>query len=158
MFLFASRETDYVAWKPGERAPPQPLRFFCALSLVAQPLWTLLDVPGLLTFSEVSRPPASRDLNTPHGRTVTMCARLKGGAPSVPRDWFCRVCQRGGCGPARLDFFRCGCKYRLVIRLRKVPSVSVKVWNGSLSRNLKGPHTKTSSSPKKEPDGRALFN
>ena len=39
-----------------------------------------------------------------------MCARLKGGAPTFPGEWFCQVCQRGGCWPARTHCFRCGCK------------------------------------------------
>ena len=39
-----------------------------------------------------------------------MCARLKGGAPSIPGEWFCQVCQRGGCWPARTHCFRCGQK------------------------------------------------
>ena len=42
--------------------------------------------------------------------TVTMCARLKGGAPAIPGEWFCQVCQRGGCWPARTNCFRCCCK------------------------------------------------
>ena len=30
--------------------------------------------------------------------TVVMCARLKGGAPAIPGEWFCQVCQRAGAG------------------------------------------------------------
>ena len=39
-----------------------------------------------------------------------MCARLRGGAPTIPGEWFCQVCQRGGCWPARTHCFRCGCR------------------------------------------------
>ena len=42
--------------------------------------------------------------------TVVMSSRLKGGAPTIPGEWFCQVCQRGGCWPARTHCFRCGCK------------------------------------------------
>ena len=42
--------------------------------------------------------------------TIVMCARLKGGAPAIPGEWFCQVCQRGGCWPARTHCFRCGQK------------------------------------------------
>ena len=42
--------------------------------------------------------------------TIVMCARLKGGAPTIPGEWFCQVCQRGGCWPARTHCFRCGQK------------------------------------------------
>ena len=35
---------------------------------------------------------------------------LKGGAPAVPGERFCQVCQRGGCWQARMNCFGCGCK------------------------------------------------
>ena len=55
------------------------------------------------------------DLSMPHGLlrddVITMHGRLVGGAPPprVPGEWFCQVCQRGGCWPARSSCFRCGC-------------------------------------------------
>ena len=51
----------------------------------------------------------------PHGLSrddvLAVHARLAGGAPPprVPGEWFCKVCQRGGCWPARASCFRCGC-------------------------------------------------
>ena len=50
----------------------------------------------------------------PHGLSrddvLTVHAGLAGGAhPHVQGEWYCNVCQRGGCWPARASCFRCGC-------------------------------------------------
>ena len=53
-------------------------------------------------------------LSSPHGLSrddvLTVHAGLAGGAPPprVPGEWYCNVCQRGGCWPARMTCFRCG--------------------------------------------------
>ena len=64
-------------------------------------------------YCHVNGSPLSPD-SSPHclyrDCTIVMCARLKGGAPSIPGEWFCQVCQRGGCWPARTHCFRCGQK------------------------------------------------
>ena len=71
------------------------------------------QIPQHHRYCHVSGSPLSHD-SAPHilhrDCTIVMCARLKGGAPTIPGEWFCHVCQRGGCWPARTHCFRCGCR------------------------------------------------
>ena len=69
---------------------------------------------------------------------VMVSARLLGGA-SVPDEWFCQVCERGWCRPARLDCFRCGCKQGellAIAHLIKVLLWSVRGWSGRHRKEL----------------------
>ena len=73
----------------------------------------ITQIPQHHWYCHVNGSPLSPD-SSPHclyrDCTIVMCARLKGGAPSIPGEWFCQVCQRGGCWPARTHCFRCGQK------------------------------------------------
>ena len=74
----------------------------------------LVHIPRHLWYVRANGKPLP-DLSMPHGLlrddVVTMHGRLAGGAPPprVPGEWFCQVCQRGGCWPATSSCFRCGC-------------------------------------------------
>ena len=73
----------------------------------------LVHIPRHLWYARANGKPLP-DLSMPHGLLrddiVTMHGRLAGGAPPprVPGEWFCQVCQRGGCWPVRTSCFRCG--------------------------------------------------
>ena len=72
----------------------------------------LVHIPLHIWYARANGKPLP-DLFMPHGLlrdVVTMHGRLAGGAPPprVPGEWFCQVCQRGGCWPARSSCFRCG--------------------------------------------------
>ena len=73
----------------------------------------LVHIPRHLWYARANGKPLP-DLSMPHGLLrddiVTMHGRLAGGAlpPRVPGEWFCQVCQRGGCWPVRSSCFRCG--------------------------------------------------
>ena len=73
----------------------------------------LVHIPRHLWYARANGKPLP-DPSMPHGLLrddiVTMHGRLAGGAPppSVPGEWFCQVCQRGGCWPVRTSCFRCG--------------------------------------------------
>ena len=70
----------------------------------------LVHIPRHLWYVRANGKPLP-DLSMPHGLlrddVITMHGRLVGGAPPprVPGEWFCRVCQRGGCWPARSYLF-----------------------------------------------------
>ena len=74
----------------------------------------LVHIPRHLRYFRANGKPLL-DFFMPHGllrdEVVTMHGRLAGGAPPprVPGEWFCQVCHRGGCWPARSSCFRCGC-------------------------------------------------
>ena len=85
----------------------------CTTSELLQRIEMLSGVPQRYWYCRVNGS-ALPQCEAGHGlqrdSTVTMCARLKGGAPAILGEWFCQVCQRGGCWPARTDCFRCNCK------------------------------------------------
>ena len=85
----------------------------CSTSELLQRIEEVTQIPQQHWYCHVNGSPLPHG-NAPHGLhrdcTVVMCARLKGGAPTIPGEWFCQVCQRGGCWPARTHCFRCGCK------------------------------------------------
>ena len=85
----------------------------CSTSELLQRIEEVTQIPQQHWYCHVNGSPLPQG-SPPHGLhrdcTVVMCARLKGGAPTIPGEWFCQVCQRGGCWPARTHCFRCGCK------------------------------------------------
>ena len=85
----------------------------CSTSELLQRIEEVTQIPQQHWYCHVNGSPLPQG-SAPHGLhrdcTVVMCARLKGGAPTIPGEWFCQVCQRGGCWPARTHCFRCGCK------------------------------------------------
>ena len=85
----------------------------CSTSELLQRIEEVMQIPQQHWYCHVNGSPLPHG-NAPHGLhrdcTVVMCARLKGGAPTIPGEWFCQVCQRGGFWPARTHCFRCGCK------------------------------------------------
>ena len=85
----------------------------CSTSELLQRIEEVMRVPQQHWYCHVNGSPLPHS-SAPHGLqrdcTVVMCARLKGGAPTIPGEWFCQVCQRGGCWPARTHCFRCCCK------------------------------------------------
>ena len=85
----------------------------CSTSELLRRIEEVSQIPQQHWYCHVNGSPLSPG-TAPHGLhrdcTIVMCARLKGGAPTIPGEWFCQVCQRGGCWPARTHCFRCGCK------------------------------------------------
>ena len=85
----------------------------CSTSELLQRIEEVTQIPQQYWYCHVNGSPLPQG-SAPHGLhrdcTVVMCALLKGGAPIIPGEWFCQVCQRGGCRPARTHCFRCGCK------------------------------------------------
>ena len=85
----------------------------CSTSELLQRIEEVTQIPQQYWYCHVNGSPLPQG-SAPHGLhrdcTVVMCARLKGGAPTIPGEWFCQVCQRGGCWPARTHCFRRGCK------------------------------------------------
>ena len=85
----------------------------CSTCELLQRIEDATQIPQQNWYCHVNGSPLPQG-RAPHGLhrdcTVVMCARLKGGAPTIPGEWFCQVCQRGGCWPARTHCFRCGCK------------------------------------------------
>ena len=84
-----------------------------SISDLLQRIEEVTQIPQHHWYCHVNGSPLSPD-SAPHclhrDCTIVMCARLKGGAPTIPGEWFCQVCQRGGCWPARTHCFRCGCR------------------------------------------------
>ena len=76
----------------------------CSTSELLQRIEEVTQIPQQYWYCHINGSPLPQG-SAPHGLhrdcTVVMCARLKGGAPTILGEWFCQV---------RTHCFRCGCK------------------------------------------------